>query len=191
MTRLRTTALVLLVASAAAVGCTSTPPNPVPPPAPMEPIVQPELTQNLALCGNRTPMAEFRADALPWFATHAELATPELIALVHRGGGSTERAAIALGHIGATSSVPALEEALTGDLITHQSAAARALWAIGGPQADAALTRAIQGAGSPAKRVLQAIAPLEERSPCALIALAASEPTLAAAAELARERCGC
>lgn len=156
-----------------------------------EPAVNPELTENLALCGNRTPVAPFRDEALPWFAAHRELATPELIHLVERGGGSAERAAIALGHIGAAEAVPALDSALTNGVITHQNAAARALWAIGNPDATAALSRAIQAAGSPAKRALQALTPMDGRSPCDLIALADSEPGLAESVAAARERCGC
>jgi hypothetical protein len=182
-------ALLVVAALSCAVACGTD--NNTPEPASEEPVVTTELTENLALCSNRTPMSAFQQEALPWFTANADQATAALITRVQDSGGSTERAAIALGQLGAEQAVPALEGAVMSDVITHQAAASRALWAIPGAQSDAALARVVADGGSPAKRVLQALEPHETRSPCGLIAQAASLPELADAAQTARERCGC
>lgn len=152
-----------------------------------------ELSLHLARCGNRTPAAAFTEESLPWFAAHEQRAVPPLIELVLAGGGSTERAAQALGVLRAVDAVPVLQGALQGDLLTHQAAAARALWLIGGEAAEAALIEAISGGGEAASRALEALSALDGRQPCAIVALglAHDDEVVLHHARQAAQRCGC
>ncbi len=80
-----------------------------PEPASEGPVVNTELTENLTLCSNRTPLSAFQQQAVPWFTANADQSTAARIARFQESGGSTEHAAIALGHLQAEQAVPALE----------------------------------------------------------------------------------
>ncbi len=169
------------------VACGQAPAEPPTPEPEGQQKIDAELAQNLARCGNRTPKAEFTEQALPWFHEHRDAAVPALIELVERGGGSSERAALALGALQAQQAVPALNDALNGDLITHQAAAARALWQIG---AHDVLRDAIARGGDAASRALEA---LQGPEACDLVAvgLQSSDEAVLHYARQAAERCGC
>ncbi|HHO53848.1 MAG TPA: hypothetical protein ENK18_24000 [Deltaproteobacteria bacterium] len=173
-------------------GAVLQPEPPRPEPQPGE-IMDRELSLHLDRCSNRTPAAEFTESSLPWLVENADRSVPALIELVVRGGGSTERAARVLGVIRAPEAVPALHGALQAGLLTHQSASARALWRIGGEAAEAALREAISGGGGAASAALDALAPLKDRDPCALVALglATDDGIVQHHARQAAQRCGC
>lgn len=110
------------------------------PPEPAMP--DPEIEARLAALSNRVPARDFEA-AIPWFTAHAEDAAPLLVAALAEDGPRSARAADCLGRLGRAEAVPALAAALASPYIMTRSAAGLALARVPGPEALAALARAV------------------------------------------------